>query len=437
MAYSHTAGAAVDAGSGAVTVNPPGGAGTDQSGKLLVLVAESSLGGATITTAPSGFTRIDSLDDLAVYYKHGGASEPGVSVGFSGGAIGARMFSFEDSVGSWAAGASVLAASPTSVTPANGADIRYPARTTSANGNLLVRVGAKRGSTSGFTISSIATTSGYTQAGIVARSNVAGGLAFGVEYRSVSGNATDDDAVITTWTDSRPRSAVAFELVLAASAPSVTATDGTVQIGEAGLTHAPVTAGTEVFTASPAFSSAISGATLDPGGAAINITSLLSSLSTTNATLTAPDVALFRVGGAWNAIRWGVDYVIRFTDGTDTAEVNCRFTAPVPTRFGAVVTPDATNHPAALIATDEAYGLYTKGEGVYDPADGYAAANIFVAGEATLQPFGYDISAGAWIEGTAVTFADGAIAECPQQLSDCVLSPLHSPVENFTCLRTY
>lgn len=252
MAVSHAAGTAVEAGSGAVSVNPPGGAASDQSGKVLVLVAKGSTAGATVTTAPTGFARIDSLNDLAVYYKHGSASEPAVSVGFSSGAIGARMFAFQDSVADWESGAAVLAASPTSATPANGVPLQYPARTTVADGNPLIRVAAKSGSSSGSTISSIATTSGYTQAGIVARSNVAGGLAFAVEYRTVSGDATADDAAITTWADSRARSGVAFELVLVSASDEVTADDGTVQIGEAALDPA-VAPGTELLTATPAF----------------------------------------------------------------------------------------------------------------------------------------------------------------------------------------
>lgn len=221
------------------------------------------------------------------------------------------------------------------------------------------------------------------------------------------------------------------------SGPAVTAADGTVQIGEAGLAHAPVTPGTEVFTASPAFANPINGATLDPDGAAIDITSLLSGLTAANATLTAPDVSLFRVGGAWNAIRWGTNYEIEFTDGTDTARVNMQFTASIPDRFGAIVTPNAIYHAPGLVANDLSYGLWTTGEGQHNPAMGATTAGVYVNGIAVFQPFGYDLSAGAWIEGTAVEFTDGAIPECPQQLSNSVLGPLHSPVENFTCLRTY
>lgn len=195
--------------------------------------------------------------------------------------------------------------------------------------------------------------------------------------------------------------------LLPAPASTISATDGTVQIGESALDPA-VPPGTEDFTAT-GFASAINGATLDPDGAAINITSLLSNLSSTTARLTAPDISVFRVGGAWNAIQWGEVYEIEFTDGATTARVDMQFAASVPTRFGTIVTPNATHHPPGVVAGDQSYGLFTVGEGLHDPANGLTSANTFVAGVATQVPFAYDLSATAWVEGTPVNFGEVSV----------------------------
>lgn len=182
------------------------------------------------------------------------------------------------------------------------------------------------------------------------------------------------------------------------------ATDGEVKIGEAQL-PTPVSPTAEIYAISPAFSGAINAATLDPDGAAINITALLSGLTTSAATVTAPDIALLR--STWNAIRLGVAYDIEFSDGTDTARGQITFQPGVPSRFATVGgSPGGLAHPAALTTGDECLGYWLTGAGPVIPETGSAAANQYVAGQATLLPFGYDVSAGQWIEGTVVTFAE-------------------------------
>lgn len=410
MAISGTivqSGGAGALGAGSITVN---GASEDQwasptAGNVLIAVTGTDNNGASVTIdALSGWTRLASgsgtESSYAVDAKVSDGTETTVTVGITGTsndrALVLAEFSGTDLdsvIANWQASADntnlvnnvTSQATPSLVNTVQSALVLYLWPFESGSNWDLGR-----------------TVSQGTEQ--LAHTELNGGFRPGVVIASEVVSASAARTSTMTETDSAGK--VAGVTLIIPASRVMTAADGTVQIGESGLTHAPVSPGTEVFTASPAFSSAINGATLDPDGAAIDITSLLSSLSTTNATLTAPDVSLFRVGGAWNAIRWGVDYVIRFTDGTDTADVNCKFTAPVPTRFGAIVTPNATYHPGAAIATDESYGLFTVGEGTHDPADGDTTANIFVAGVATFQPFAYDISAGAWIEGTAQQITD-------------------------------
>lgn len=120
----------------------------------------------------------------------------------------------------------------------------------------------------------------------------------------------------------------------------------------------------------------------------------------------APDVTRFRVGGDLNHVRWGVERTLVVGDGATRRYVPITLTAPVPTRFGAIVTPDATYHPGDAEAGDESYPLWLIGEGPHNPANGATSANVFEGGVASFLPMAYDLSAGAWIEGTAVPFAE-------------------------------
>lgn len=252
MAHSHVAGTAVFAGASPITANPPGGAGSDQTGKLLLFICETTANGSSVSSPPSGYTRIDGLTELAAFYKHGGASEPAASVSFTGTAAGgAQIIAFTSDTGSWASGASVLAGYAER-SPANGNELPYAAMTKVADGALRVRVAGKNGNTTGITITSVATTSGYTQCAFVENDNSVAGMCLAAEYQNVSADAVDTDAVITTWAVSRPRRGVTIEFVPAVTGPEVTADDGTVQIGEAALDPA-VAPGTELLTATPAF----------------------------------------------------------------------------------------------------------------------------------------------------------------------------------------
>lgn len=185
----------------------------------------------------------------------------------------------------------------------------------------------------------------------------------------------------------------------------LTAGDGTLEIGESGL-PTPVAAGSEVFTADPDFSGAVSSGTLD----GVSITSKLSSASVDGATLGSLDVTDFRVGGSLNAVRWGQALDVEMSDGTDTGTGSVTLAAPVPTRFG-TITSLGSNAPAAAQVGDERYGLWTTGEGIFIPETGAALPIIYEVGEAVLVEMVYDLSAGAWIEGSPVTFlepVDGA-----------------------------
>lgn len=405
-AYTHVSGTPQASASAALNVPYPAG---DLTGDLILFYGcvRDFNGSGTAPTGPAGFTLLATSspgtnDASWLYGRIGDGTETGtVSWDANAASAGqhAVMVAFPAPAGyAWpAVGTAFVAANESN--NAGSTDLIYTARTISANGNLGIQFGKEP--TTG-TVTAVATTSGFTQAFWQHAEN----FVSAAQYREISGNLSGNSVAMTGNSGTSATGGLTAEFAPVVSGPTVTAADGTVQIGEAGLTHAPVAAGTEVFTASPAFAGAINGATLDPDGAAIDITSLLSNLSSTTARLTAPDVSLFRVGGAWNAIRWGVNYEIEFTDGTDTARVNCMFTAPVPTRFGAIVTPNATYHPGAAIATDESYGLWTLGEGLHNPANGLTTANIFVTGDATFQPFAYDLSASAWIEGTAVAFTE-------------------------------
>lgn len=229
---------------GSLTIPMPAGTLT---GKLLLIYSAVQLfDGGALTTPPSGYTELASTQPGAnksayLWGKIGTASESSKSVVWGSGQATGWAIAVESTTG-WPAIGSVLAGFTSGNTTSPTASIQYGARTVSADGNFAIQMG-KRPSPGSPT--AVAVTGTWASAGDFLNSTIAAAA----QWKKTSGNISANAVALTGGSGTNATGWITAEFVPSASGPAVTATDGTVQIGEAGLTHAPVAAGTEVFTA--------------------------------------------------------------------------------------------------------------------------------------------------------------------------------------------
>ena len=415
MAYSEFARGSASVVTSSTSMTPGLPAGT-LTGKLLVLVAASSTNNVASPTAPSGWLKVDDQGDqgLAVYVRKGTASESAPTLAaFSDGCGAAQITAYTSSTGSWPTitVASDIVVDNSSGNPANGTGLGFPAHTVVGNGNMLLRVAKKGGSSSGETVSSVAVTSGYTQTGFMSRSNQTLGIGVAVEMltavTAISTDATANDGAFTTWAASRGRENIALELKPLATTTTISIDDATPSPGDAIV----------ITKAEGAFVGTVQVELTDNNGAYVDVISAVTGSGATR-TLTLPALATSSAVSAWDGadtlwrkFAWGDVLTLRVTDdeGVDTDTLT--ITPPVADHFDKAAGGSydhMTDAAGTESGVDDVYvHVVSPGDGEGLPIISGFQGNLLPT---TVHFMKYDNSADQWLAATVVSFTVAAAA---------------------------
>lgn len=372
------------------------------SGNLLLAVATIDGGNADHTiTWPSGFTEIQGHHGSLGFQNQGGIAwkvATGSETSFSFSVASASSIDWNVGVVELPAtdlDLSGVDASAEDVSEANSGD------TTSSSGSasntvadaLVIAVHTfERGD---FWDGSPTYSSGFTeQLTIPATLNANSGLVLATKVASSIASQSNTYTV----TDTAGRNCGFLAIFAGSSNPVVSLSDDELELGDSGLDHGPISAGSVVGTVSPAFGSTIDEATLD----GVDVSAYLSSTSTTGFTLGGIDESLLGPSQLLNTVPLNteVDLVIE-----TAAAVSVTLRAAAPTRAG-VITNLGSYAPGAAEVGETRLIRWLKGEGTSIPEQGldYSTATIYESGEAEAQEWVYH--AGAWIAGTSKTFTE-------------------------------
>lgn len=388
--YTHTTGTKQEHLSAALAVPYPAGV---VAGDLLVLYkAVRDFNGATVGTSPSGFTLMatsspGTSDASWCYARKADGTESGTVSLDTNATAGqaACMVRFPAPAGyTWpAVGTAFVGA--TEASSASSTALNYAARTTTANGNLVVQFAKKPSSG---TLTDIATTSGWTQC---IEGFGSGGfiMAYAAQYREVSGNAAANSETITTEGTSSATGGLTVEFAPQASATNITVDDGTID---------PLPTTVVTITKSIPWNGAVS-ATI--GGSAITLTDI-----NTTQKSTPVNISHLLPGGSWNAISplSTATLAVTDTDGTFTTEVQIVFSPSTAEDY--VASPGAgigtfLEVPGAVTG-DPHFAFWHLGDGVRDKGIfGSTDAGTGYFAPVTLPSQGrliaYDVSGAVWL----------------------------------------
>ena len=410
---------------GTATPVLPGG---DLTGKLIVVMGSSSTAGATVDSAPGGYTRLDTLSGTgAVYGKIGTASESNPSISFTTGAVGAQVFTIASSTG-WPAIGSIVASTSEDEAPGTAATLPYAAHTQTTAGNLLLRFGIKIGSTSGSTISSVSATTGFSAGALLARSNVAGGMVMAMEYRTLAGDEGADGATINTWTASLAgRYAFNMELIPDASI-SVAYDAATYDLGD-----------TFVATLTGWGTTPTSFVNQSTGNDAYSTTG---TCNTSTCSGVLPDLADLVSGGAGEHTQLEVALTVRTQSGSESADDTFTINAPGTGDFIASVACASASCPADSVLKLN-FGDAVVGDDLYcySPFGGATVTDYGVPSWTTtpaqLKCRLFDESANAWTAETTDDFTEETEATCAQIVRDAWRATIRDLAREPICRSTF
>ena len=400
--YTIVEGAGVSSTGASLSVPVPSGTLT---GKLLLLVAAvRDYNGATVTTAPSGFTLLESYTpgsnpSLWIYGKIGTASESSVSFDTSTGVSQAAFMISVESTTGWPAIGSVEAGSSSGDYDGGSGNLGLIARTITTSGNFALQVG-KKASVNG--TNTVAVTSGWASAGRAVENGTSNTLNLAGQGKKVTANVPSVGVAITGEATSSVAGCITIELIPAVATGSWVATPAnpypgqTVSLALTGYAAAPLSANCSF------------------GGVAIT---LEAGATNSAASFIMPARSAFRFGGGHAAKRFNVNYTLTIANATDTANANMQVVpqqaggfgvrsavAQSNTPMGDVINLGTWNSGAIVLATnDEVWGHIVSGSGVVNaPEVNYDAYSDPLVIDWTY----YDISAGSWSGLTTTTYTE-------------------------------
>ena len=377
------------------TVSMPAGTLT---GKLIVIIATSAMTNGTVA-AIAGYTRFtpSASRDIHIFGKIGTASESSVTVDWTVNDSSNAWAVAIDSSDGWPAIGSVFVQEDLNSNIGAGTGITHSAYTAhTSGGNCLLAVAFKSQGMTGITVTNVAATSGWDQAGFTTGPVSASGYVTAAQVRqaatTVSESVGSNTRTITTWSGStNGRSSLVIEFAPAAVATPTIVTVGTMSPGAtvavtySGYVSVPLTANSTL------------------GGVGITV----SGATLSGCNIVVPPESAFLFGGSLAALNFGVNTTLVLANGGETAsyttaQVTAASSDQLALRTSAALA-DATNYPidtynsGVAIATNSTDTVYQYS----DPADAftpYPATNGFTALEPafTLYTKFWDASAATW-----------------------------------------
>lgn len=415
---------------GTATATLPGG---DLTGKLLIAIAKSTTGTATVSgsTNPTnqGYTRVDTLaQGGAMYAKIGTGSESNPAIAFSSGGAGITVTAWTSSTG-WPVIGSVVAGTSENEAPGAATTLHMPAHTQITAGNLLIRMAGKGGNTTGITITSVSAASGFTAGALLGRSNNAGGMVLGSEYRTIAGDESSAEVAINTWSASAStRFGFAIELIPDDPAPTVSYDAATYDLGN-----------TVVATLTDWTTTPTSFVNQSTGNDAYATTG---TCNTSTCSGVLPDLADLVSGGAGEHTQLEVALTVRTQSGSENADDTFTINAPGTGDFIASVACASASCPADSVLKLN-FGDAVVGDDLYcySPFGGATVTDYGVPSWTTtpaqLKCRLFDESANAWTAETTDDFTEETEATCAQIVRDAWRATIRDLAREPICRSTF